>query len=164
MADALDLGSSIARCVGSNPTWPTNASLAQRRVYLVLSERDQGSNPRGCTVDSKRKGGIGVAVAIAHFAVQEDIVYLPISETGCDLVIDRAGVLLRVEVKSSWNGVVDLRSNAGYYSRANVRPGKFDAEKIDLLVIYDAVSGKVYEYPASALHGRSTIRVPRLDV
>lgn len=110
---------------------------------------------------SKQKGGIGVAAAIAHFALKGDLVYVPITETGCDLVIERSGVLMRVEVKSTWHprGRVDLRTNAGFYNQRNIKQGKFNSAKVDLVIAYNANTQVIAEFPSTVLHDRSSITV-----
>lgn len=112
-------------------------------------------------MNSKQKGGIGVAAVIAHLTKKGDLVYIPLTESGCDLIIDRDGQLLRVEVKATWNikGSACLKTNAGHYTSKGIKKGKFNADRVDLLVVYNGNTGTVKEFDAKDLQGRSTVNV-----
>lgn len=112
-------------------------------------------------MNSKQKGGVGVAAAISYFAKRGDLVYSPITESGCDLIIDRGGRLLRVEVKSSWHkkGIVDLRNSSGYYTAKGVSQPVFNGHSVDILVAYNGDTDSIQEFKSVDMHGRSTVTV-----
>jgi hypothetical protein len=80
-----------------------------------------------------------------------------------DLVVDRDGVLERVQVKHtrSDGNVVIVRCRSQSLTNGKVRATKrYTAETIDWLAVYDATSGCCFYVPASELaDGRSELRL-----
>jgi hypothetical protein len=80
-----------------------------------------------------------------------------------DLVVDRDGVLERVQVKHTRSDgeVVIVRCRSQSLTNGKVRATKrYTPETIDWLAVYDATSGRCFYVPASELTGgRSELRL-----
>lgn len=113
--------------------------------------------------DRRQRGDQGVATAILHYTRQGCIVSVPATEaTRYDLIVDRAGLLARVQVKTTVyrrNGacyIVQLRSAGGatYPSR---KPVVFISDGECDLVFVLAGDGTAFEFPVSVVAGRSEL-------
>lgn len=112
-------------------------------------------------MDKTKQGDIGVAAATMYYTLQGHVVLTPNTERiKYDLVIDRDGQLLRVQVKTSGfykNGayVVQLRTNgANYTTKSNIT--RISEESADLLFVY-TMDGKHYEIPTNIISGMNQI-------
>lgn len=122
-----------------------------------------GSNPAIATMNSKQKGTVGVAKAIAHYAERGYVVSVPLTDSQAyDLLIEKDGVILRVQVKTteqmSEYGVprVELRTKGGNKSGTG-REKRIDCESVDLIFV--SWAGRSYEIPSADLHGRNCINL-----
>lgn len=80
--------------------------------------------------ETQRKGDIAVTQAIATFTKEGYDVSIPLTESAAyDLIVERDGIIKRVQVKYSTSGEVDLRrihSNSNGYVVKKPRKGAFD--------------------------------------
>ena len=120
-----------------------------------------GSNPTPSTMNSRQKGDVAVADAIAWYVNRGCIVSFPMTEASrYDLIVDN-GKLLRVQCKSTTqqnkSGVFecDLRTHGGNQSWNKVHK-KISASECDIVFIRTA-DGTRYAIPASKVEGKSTI-------
>jgi ABC-type tungstate transport system permease subunit len=80
--------------------------------------------------ETQRKGDIAVAQAIATFTREGYDVSIPLTESAAyDLIVERYGIIKRVQVRYSTDGEVDLRrihSNSTGYVVKKAKKGAYD--------------------------------------
>lgn len=115
-------------------------------------------------MNTKRQGDVGVGVAIAHYISMGYTVCYPLTDAArYDLVVDKEGILFRVQVKTSnsikSSGVceVQLRTTGGNQSWKG-KITKLSPLECDLVFIC-VRSGSNYEFPVTVLEGMSTVSV-----
>lgn len=106
-------------------------------------------------MNSKEKGDIAVGQAIAYYSKKQEEVSLPLGDKKhYDLIIDREGKLLKVQIKytsfKSKYGIFmsQLRvkgGNQSYHTSYSYQEGDFD-----LYVVYTA-AGNLYEIPYNVI-------------
>jgi hypothetical protein len=133
---------------------------AADRPFPVTAPREHGAmtirraNPR-------RQGEIGLGAAIAWFTGNGYLVSVPLCDNQpYDLVVDRGGRLLKVQVKTTTarsprrRHVVDLRTNGGNQSRHTSKP--FDPGTCDLLFVLTD-SNELYLVPTVEIGCRASV-------
>lgn len=129
-------------------------------AHLVRDQGVEGSSPSIPTMNSKQKGTVGVAKAIAHYAENGYVVSIPLTDSQAyDLLIERDGKILRVQVKTGEqvvNGVprIELRTKGGNKSGTG-KEKRINQELVDLICI--PAGDDIYEIPGADLHGRNCI-------
>lgn len=110
-------------------------------------------------MNTRQKGAVGVAKAIAYFADNGYVVLIPVSEAQrYDLVIEKDGVLQRVEVKSS-----NHKTGRGVSYRVHLKTcgGRqkttFLSVQDSELVFISSGDGSQYLFPTRVLEGRDSI-------
>lgn len=112
-------------------------------------------------MNSKQKGAIGVAYAIAYFTERGYAVFTPVSDVSrFDLVIEKSGTLSRVEVKTTNrdNGKIDLRTMGGNTSWSG-EVKKVSAVDCDIVFLYSIKTGVYRVVEVIDLEGVSTITI-----
>ena len=111
---------------------------------------------------TRNQGDHGVAQALAYYASQGWPVSVPFGEgQRYDLIVDRGGVLSRVQCKSTLSKVrsgsyqAELRPRGGNRSGAG-KVSRLSASEIEEVLIVDGEGG-LWLFPSSELDGRSTI-------
>ena len=85
-------------------------------------------------MNTHSKGNIGLGRAIKHFTSQGLVVSIPLTDSQpYDLVVDKDGSLLKVQVKYTTSNEVGLRTIDS--SQARIKVTKFDNTKVDILFI-----------------------------
>ena len=114
-------------------------------------------------MNSKRKGSLAIAEAIVFFVNNNYSVFIPVSDCDkYDLVVDREGILNRVQCKYSndigpgGGYIVDLRTFGGY--REKTYHTKYKDGDFDLLFIYCGNKTR-YLIPAEKVQKRSQIMI-----
>ncbi|MDO8686899.1 MAG: group I intron-associated PD-(D/E)XK endonuclease [Candidatus Berkelbacteria bacterium] len=114
-------------------------------------------------MNTKRKGGLAVGAAIAHFIGQGMSVLIPISDCDkYDLAVDQKGIIKRVQCKYSDDReksgafIIDLRTFGGY--RKKTYHTKYLKDDFDLLFIYCS-NGNKYLIPAGKVLGKSQLAI-----
>lgn len=110
-------------------------------------------------MNTRQKGAVGVAKAIAYFADQGYVVLIPVSESQrYDLVIEKDNVLQRVEVKSSRHKQpkspsysVHLKTCGGRQKTTYLSPDDCD------LVFIHVEDGRQYLFPVEVLAGKDKL-------
>ncbi len=112
-------------------------------------------------VNSKKKGDIGVAVAIAEFAKKGQTVLFPLSDSEpYDLAFDDGKKLNKVQVRTTeskqpnGNFKVNLRVFGGNQSYHTVQ--QFDKTKVDFLFILTEIGDK-YLIPSSDINNVNSL-------
>lgn len=112
------------------------------------------------------QGNLGLSKAIHYFVSNGYCVSIPLNDTqGYDLVVEKEGVLQRVQVKTS-RGLTDAGSyaiqlrNTGGENKTKKQP--FDNKKQDLLFIYTA-DENMYLIPSKDINAINTICVRTYD-
>lgn len=108
-------------------------------------------------MNTKQKGDIGVAQAIAYYTRAGHVVSYPLTDNAkYDLVVEVDGELKKVQCKYTAykrdDYIVELRTMGGNASWNKVY-GYVDA---DLLFVADE-SGKMFEFPKQRFSGKSSI-------
>lgn len=112
-------------------------------------------------MNTKQQGDIGVAVAIAYYTKCGHVVSVPLTDNSrYDLVVEMAGVLKRIQVKTtkySRDGIyeVALRTNGGNQSWSGMVK-KLSRTECDLLFVY-AFDDTMYEFPPEKFDGKATL-------
>jgi len=113
-------------------------------------------------MNSKQQGDMGEAVAIAYYTLQGYSVTVPLtSNTRYDLLIEKEGVILRVQckctnyIKYGSTYEVGTRTHGGNQSWNKVSKFLNKAE-IDLLFVF-SLNGKCYEFPPAFFDGKGMI-------
>lgn len=110
-------------------------------------------------MNTRKQGAIAVAKAIAWFTRNGYNVSIPVSETQrYDLIVERGGTCYRVEVKSTTNRDVDLRTNGGNQSGHGVS-NILSTEDAELL--YASTADGEFILPVFLIGGRQTIIPPQ---
>jgi hypothetical protein len=129
-----------------------------------------GSNPVSRTIftgakNTKQQGNVGLGLAIAHYVSQMHTVSVPLNDSqDYDLIVDKGGKLLRVQVKTSGyeagSGYQIVLSMHGGNRKKNYI-GRFSHEfEYDVLFVVTA-NGAMYEIPRERIAGISRrIHVP----
>lgn len=112
---------------------------------------------------NKDYGNIGEAAAILHYLKEGFTVSKPLFEN-CkyDLIVDN-GTLFRVQVKTSRYKVPSGKYQVSFRTTGGNRSGMgkvttISEDEVDLVFIY-LEDGRIFEFPASELMGRSTINL-----
>lgn len=113
--------------------------------------------------DTSQTGRIGEAAIVSHFIKSGYEVFHPLfGNTSCDLIVQKDGVLYRVECKASnlleasGSCTVGLRS-----TRLGVNK-KFDSTKSDLLACYLQPFDQVVVLESKSYEGRSNITLKKV--
>lgn len=110
-------------------------------------------------MNSKEKGAVGVAKAIAYYAAQGLPVFVPVSDISrFDLVVLRDGKLMRVEVKTtaSITNEVSLRTKGGNKSGTG-KEARISSEDCDLVYCVNLNNGIEREFEVKELEGRCSV-------
>ena len=108
-------------------------------------------------MNTKDKGTLGEALAIAHYVSLGYEVAIPLGDRRpYDLIVDTGRQLLKVQVKYTTTREVDLRVSGGNKSRNTHVPYK-DGD-FDLLLVVSG--GTCYEYEAGDIVDRRSLKVP----
>lgn len=112
-------------------------------------------------VNSKKKGDIGVAIAIAEFAKRGQTVLFPLSDSEpYDLAFDDGKKLNKVQVRTTeskqlnGNFRVNLRVLGGNQSYHTVQ--HFDKEKVDFLFVLTEIGDK-YLIPSADINNVNSL-------
>lgn len=114
-------------------------------------------------MNRKQQGDIGVAMAIAFYTRAGTGVSVPLTDNlRYDLIVDRDGKLLRVQVKTTGYArygryEVSLRTQGG--NRSGTGQVRYlTHEECDLVFVY-ALSGDMWEFPAELVSGRGMLNL-----
>lgn len=89
-------------------------------------------------MNSRKSGAIGVAKSISWFTENGYNVSISISETQrYDLIVEKYGILYKVEVKTTTNKYVSLRTNSPNYNLRNNHK-TLTTEDADLLFVINS--------------------------
>lgn len=110
-------------------------------------------------MNTRQKGAVGVAKAIAYFADKGYVVLIPVSEAQrYDLVIEKNGDLQRVEVKSSSHKTGRSKSYRVHLKTCGGRQKTTFLSKEDCdLVFMSIADGSQYLFPVEDLTERDSI-------
>lgn len=108
------------------------------------------------------QGNLGLSKAINYYVSQGYCVSIPLNDTqGYDLIVEKNGVMQRVQVKTSRNKVsqfayqIGLRNTGG---ENKTRKINFDKTKSDLLFVYTS-DGNIYNIPTENISAINAINV-----
>lgn len=108
------------------------------------------------------QGNLGLSKAINYYVSQGYCVSIPLNDTqGYDLIVEKDGIIQRVQVKTSRNKgsqfayQVGLRNTGG---ENKTRKVNFDKTKSDLLFVYTA-DGNIYNIPTENISAINSINV-----
>lgn len=112
--------------------------------------------------NTKQQGDVGVAMAIAYYTKNKLVVSVPLTDNArYDLVVERNGVLLRVQCKTSnavsksGNYKVQLKTSGGNQSW-NKTSKKISSTETDILFAY-SFDNKMFEFPVDVVTDKSSI-------
>ena len=110
-------------------------------------------------MSTKRQGAIAVAEAVSYYTKLGYSVFVPVSDVSkFDLVIEKDGVLLRVEVKSCSrdNGEFTLVTKGGNTSWSG-EVKRVTSDNCDKVFLYNLKTDNRTELDSKDLEGRSSI-------
>lgn len=111
-------------------------------------------------MNSKQQGDIGVAAATLYYTKLGYVVSYPLTDNArYDLVVDRGGVLTRIQCKTSTrrNGtshIVQLATSGGNRSWTGVRKN-ISQKECDIVFVW-CDNGSLWEIPTSEIDGRAS--------
>jgi len=115
------------------------------------------------SMNSKRKATLALAQAVAYFTKNNESVFIPFSDTDkYDLIVDRKGILIRVQCKysnykePSGAFIVDLTTFGGY--REKTYHTKYKDGDFDFLFVFCGDHTK-YLIPVGKVLGKSHISI-----
>lgn len=104
--------------------------------------------------NSNYQGNYGLGKCIAHYTQNEYIVSIPLNDTqDYDLIVERNGLLQKIQVKTASTDRVHLRSG-NYHGPKK----KFSNENLDVLFVVDT-NGHLYTVPIKNFSNSSSISV-----
>ena len=114
------------------------------------------------THHTKTKGDLGVMAAALDLTKKGFIVCYPMTEHApYDLIADREGIALRVQVKyrALSRGFLEVMFRSSWADRHGVHVSPLDKEGVDVLCIYCPDSGRCYYVDPKAFRGSVRLRV-----